>query len=582
MTTPEQPVTPVQSDDMVLTPEVIASMNLSKADTPAAAPAPKPLAPGEPAADPTLDERLIYPRGQTASYGQVDESAYQQAAEAAKAFSDEKVLSEESTQQEEAPRYFLVKKQKVTLGPIQHTKPSNLKDEEVTLVKTLQLPSTTGEGIEECVSNGNPRSIDENWFEVLDRSQKVLHSSTEHQDALSRENSSWHNRLLSANNSPLSLHRLRSSTDGEAELRAERASLAIRSQIGLGTMVNVPLWNSGMWLTIRDPGDKAIQEAVRQQVSERMRVGRSTHSLGFSNFMVYTIETMVSLILKNITSKTVHPDVNLIKNISILDFGTLVWGLASAVYPNGFEYARACTSGPEKCTHVVHEVLNLNTCLFVDESLLTTEQKVHMSNMKPGWAKEEDLQRYRDQFTANLGYQKAIKAGNGFELQLTMQVPTIGDCIDAGYDWINMVSNFVTEALGLDADNTDRQRYQTDIALTTAAGQFTQWIKELKLGNQVIKDRRTLMDTFYEDISPDGVLLDNLQTAIKDFSTKSMMAVVGILNYTCPSCKKPQMVAEGDDPADPKEKLPLVVAIDPTSTFLELMFRKFLEIRQRG
>lgn len=559
------------NDEKVLTPEEIAEMTGVSAAAPAATPAPT-LRPDEPADDPTLDTRLIVPRG----HGQ----AAQAAPSSQQPVPDEGSIEQEA-QEESAPRYFLVKHQNVKLGSNPHTKPTRLTDQQATLVTTLPVPSTTAEGIEACVNNANPRSVDENWLEVLNRSQKLFYDSTEHQDALSRPDSVWNNRMLNTAEQPLTMQRLRS-PGGEGELRAERASLAIRTHIGLGTLVNVPLWNSGIWITLRDPGDKAIQEAVRKQVSERMRVGRSTHAMGFSNFMVYTVETMVELVLSNVTGSTAHTDVDLIRNISIHDFSTMVWGMASAIYPNGFEYSRACTSGPEKCTAVLREVLNLNTCLFPDENMLTKEQILHMSNTKKGWAKQEDLERYRDQFTANLGYSKPIKAANGQEILLTLQVPTIGEVIDAGYDWIGMISNFVTQALGLDADNDQRQRYQQDIALTTAAGQFTQWVKEISVGGHVIRDRRTLMDTFYNDISPDNTLFANMQEAIKEFSTKSMASVVGVLNYTCPSCQKPQMVAKGDDEADPKQELPLVIAIDPVSTFLELMYRKFLEIRQRA
>ena len=555
-------------DEIPLSADDIAAMNLGTTSTARA-----PLAPDEPAADPTLDERLIIPRGQSAQAPQ--EQAEQLAQE------DTAAEAPPEAPAESAPRYFLVKHQNIKLGSIPHTRPTRLKDEEATLVTTLPLPSTTAEGIEACIEDGNPRTVDEKWLDVLDRSQKVLFASTEHQDALSRPDSEWHNRLVGENNQPLTIQRLRAAFEGDAELRAERAALAIRSHIGLGTIVNIPLWNSGMWITIRDPGDAAIQEAVRKQTTERMRVGRSTHAMGFSNFMVFTIETMTELVLSSMTARTTHSDVDLLKNISILDFGTLVWGMAAAVFPNGFEYNRPCTSGAEKCNHVLREVLNISTCLFADEKKLTKDQIKHMTNLKKGWAKEEDLQRYRDQFTSNLGYQKPIKASNGSELLLTMQIPTIGDCIEAGHDWIGMISNFVTQALGLDANNEQRQAYQQDIAMVTAAGQFTQWVKEITVGESVIRDRATLRSVFYNDISPDDKLLENMKNTVQEFSTNSMVSVVGILNYTCPSCNKPQMVAEGDDPKDPKQALPLVVAIDPVSTFLELMYRKFLAIRQR-
>lgn len=546
------------NDEAVLSSHDIAAMSLPMTQNNKQA-----LLPNEPAEDPTLDERLIVNR----STEQVSPPA---------------TSEEEHPQEEAVPRYFFVKQQKINLGSLAHTKPSKLKDEEVTMVTVLPLPSTTPEGVEACVNNSNPRSVDPKWLDTLDRSQKLFYDSTEHQDALTREGSSWNNRPLTDGNQPLTIHRLRAAIDGESELTAERASLAIRSHIGLGTIVNIPLWNSGLWVTIRDPGDAAIQNAVRNQTTERMRVGRSTHALGFSNFMVFTIETLSDLVISNITATTAHSDVNLLNNISIHDFGTMILGLASAIYPNGFEYSRACTSGPDKCTHITREILNLNTCLFDDETKLTKEQRIHMSNMKKGWAKESDLQRYRDQFTANLGFKQAIKASNGSELTLTLKVPTIGECIEAGQDWVGMVSNFVNEALGLDADNEHRNQYQQDIALVTAAGQFTQWVKEITVGQNPITNPRTLRDVFYNDISPDTVLLDNLKNAIKEFSTKSMVSVVGILNYTCPACHKPQMVAEGDNVSDPKQALPLLIAIDPVSTFLELMYRRFLAIRQRS
>jgi hypothetical protein len=152
------------------------------------------LAPDEPATDPTLDERLIIPRGQSAQAPQ--EQAEQLAQE------DTAAEAPVEAPAESAPRYFLVKHQNIKLGSIPHTRPTRLKDEEATLVTTLPLPSTTAEGIEACIEDGNPRTVDEKWLDILDRSQKVLFASTEHQDALSRTDSVWNNRIVGENNQP--------------------------------------------------------------------------------------------------------------------------------------------------------------------------------------------------------------------------------------------------------------------------------------------------------------------------------------------------------------------------------------------
>lgn len=574
MTDPTKYLPSDADDDVVLTHEAMAGMSLPITQAPAI---PQPLPPGTPADDPGLDDRLIVPRarGETATFAALDDAAYQPSP----------ATDEVDMQEEEAPRYFLVRQQHVSLGKIPHTRPVRMVDGKAPPISmAVPLAASTREGIEACAEEGNPRSVDELWLSVLDRSLRSLPQSTEAQDALSRVESEWSNRVLNEADAPLVMHRLRSNETPDTELRAEKASMAARTWLDMGTIVNVPLWHSGIWLTIRDPGDMALQEALRKQLTERIRVGRDSHSMGFSSFMVYTLETLVELILSNVTARSVHADIktaNLIDHISVLDFPTLVWGLASAVYPNGFEYSRACTSGAEKCTHIVHENLNLNTCLFVDKKKLTSEQLKHMSNMGKGWAKAEDLKRYRDQFTLNLGYQKPIKAGNGKEAVLNMKIPTIAEAIDNGHIWLDTISNFVTQALGLDASNEERQTYQRDLALTTEAGQFTQWISQIVIGG-LIKDPATLRNVFYHDISTDDVLLENLKLAIAEFSTKAIVSTIGVLNYTCPACKRPQMVAEGDDPVNPNQDMPLTIAIDPTATFFELMYRKFLAIRARA
>ena len=189
-------------------------------------------------------------------------------------------------------------------------------------------------------------------------------------------------------------------TENES-LKGERAVLRVIRQLGLGTTFQVPLWHSGIWVTLKPPTEAEIIELNRLMIAEKIRLGRYTYGLVYSNLTGYTVNYLVDFILSHVYSTTIKNEelpVNQLKDhIAVQDLFTLVWGFACTMYPKGFQYRRACINDPEKCNHVIEEKLNLNKLLWTNVQALTEWQKSHMASRQPFLRDLSAMKKYKEE-----------------------------------------------------------------------------------------------------------------------------------------------------------------------------------------
>jgi hypothetical protein len=124
-------------------------------------------------------------------------------------------------------------------------------------------------------------------------------------------------------------------------LKGERAVLRVIRQLGLGTTFQIPLWHTGIWVTLKPPTEAEIIELNRQMISDKIRIGRYTYGLVYSNITSYTVNYLVDFILSHLYTTTVKNEelpVSQLKNfISVQDLFTLVWGFSLRIWRECFE-----------------------------------------------------------------------------------------------------------------------------------------------------------------------------------------------------------------------------------------------------
>lgn len=435
-------------------------------------------------------------------------------------------------------------------------------------VKSIVLPSLTIAAGEEMASRSKERSLAPNWLSALTRMAAAIDDGSG-EAALQDPNSNW--LQTNPEDGTFLGPRVSAVAQKEGEVEGDQAVLGFRSYMDMGAYASVPLYGSGLWLKIEDPGDLALQELMREQTAEKGRIGRDTFATSFGARMVFTLESYTKLILANVREQTAKDGVNLMEHILLTDFNPLIHGLACAVYNNGFDYHRPCTAQPESCNHIESEHLNVGRAIFYDWNKLSRDQRIHMKNRKNNNWSAEELIKYREQFTFMHGTKVPIVSKRkGRTFYVDLQVPTLAVAIQSGHDWINYISQFVLEALGTSADPVQRNVYMERVARTTAAQQHRHWVKSITYGNGAVMSRKEDLDNAFRDtISADPDLVAALEEAIAEFSVKCTVSVVGVPNFTCTNCHKVQMVSADGDP-----NKALVAPFDPVAVFSDLMFQR--------
>ena len=472
--------------------------------------------------------------------------------------------------------YFFAKRQNVV--PADGITSSVGFDEEMEVVA---LPSTFGEAIDEAISRMGQLSLkgEEKWARTLTKGRRTGYENGEVTPALFNAQALWSRTPKNEAGEQLTAHSLNLDAGSGKTLKGERAVLTVLSHMGMGTLFKAPLWNSGIWLTVKAPSEARLIEFARQVVEAKITMGRATYGVSFSNHMVYTAELFMTMLEECEYISTASEKVKLDEIISVQDFMTIVWALACAVYPNGFSYRRSCVASPDKCNHVVEERINVSRLQWVNEHALTADQLRFMSNRNKRSVSLEEIKKYQAQFTAQHGVTKELISRKGHKLSVRLKVPTMAEFINVGQRWVEGLSKMVLDALGADATVQARNQYMVDLASASAARQHLHWVESISVDTDLITDADALENIFENVISVDTDLREQFTQHVLDFTNRTMTTVIGIPNFTCPVCKKPQHLTE--DAAEDEDP-PAIIPLEVVSTFFDLQFQRISLIRARG
>lgn len=370
-------------------------------------------------------------------------------------------------------------------------------------------------------------------------------------------------------------------------VEGDRAIMHAVNYIGLGTMFQVPLYHSGIWVTLIPPSDTEIVEFNRQFMSRKGTFGRNTYGFIYGNSTSLTLDLLMDFIEKHIYNSTVDlPATELRKYIKVQDIPVLVWGLACAQYPNGFQYERSCSAPPtlddngvmvNKCTHVVRETLNLPKLQWSSLKSLTEWQKAHMSSRQ---AKEKTLDsvlRYQDELAKSAIRKVDLASTSGKVVSLILKTPTIQDHISYGHQWVSDMTDNVINVIESDASPKERNDLIVQHALATSMMEYRHYVKSIEFNGNTVEDEETIT-TLLKLWSADAILRTNYINEVVRFIEESTISVIGIPAYDCPVCKGKQEDGEG---IKVYPKLTSVIPVSVYQLFFALLSRRIELIAQR-
>ena len=363
-------------------------------------------------------------------------------------------------------------------------------------------------------------------------------------------------------------------TAGTELLTGESAILYMTAMTTPGAHLSVPLWNTGIWVTMKQPSLSADTEFVQRLLNERVSLGRSTRGVLFSNDNIFTIGFLYDYILAHIfqTTAKVENMTGLRDIILSTDLPTLAWGMALLLNPNGFPFSQPCTFDPTKCVYVAEDMIAISKMLWVDSSMLSEAQLKHMAtrarNVEP-----KALAAYQEEFIVNSGDRKVSNVvdlvvtrtdGVVNKTHLVLHVPTLEAQIQIGRQWIQDIVVMTERAFGEKLVGQNRDIYMANQARNTACRKYSHWVKEIVFTKGEVQNRivdRDSIEASLQVITANKEVFSKYMKGIDDFIEDQSVSIIGFPNYACPACGQHHLTPE------PRQT---IVPIDPVSVFLAL------------
>lgn len=399
------------------------------------------------------------------------------------------------------------------------------------------------------------------YVNVLNESRYTLTRDRFGKKAIDRNDSLWRQSVASDDGAELAAGRPRfSAGSGDALLTGERAIMKAQAVTGLGAVVQIPLWHTGIWISIKTPSGAELLELQRRLSNEKISLGRMTNGLIFSNTSVYTNSYLINFALSHIYDASVKDfsPQSLKAIIKITDIPTIIWGLASSIYPHGYPYARACMNYEKGCQHIVKEKLSLPKLMWTDNRSLTAWQRKLMSRRNSKFS-DEELARYQDEHP-KIG-PRTFSVNES--LSFTLNVPTIEQYENSGFEWVDNIVKMMEDSFGVSLRGDERSTYIEHQGRMTSLRQYGHWVQKVMIDNEETGDDRETIEGMMEVFSSSREVRETLFEEIADYIDNSTVSLIAIPKYNCPNC--------GGDQSPEDNKHPYLIPIDPSRIFFTLL-----------
>lgn len=420
----------------------------------------------------------------------------------------------------------------------------------------------------------NSRDISE-WAQVMMEASRAYLRGDAFLPAVNRDKSRWANHVKTDERT-LGISRPGAdiSADSQGRLTGDNAVMRARMLANMGDFMRIPLWHTGIYVTIKTPSNLALAELEERIAREKVVLGRDTAGMIFSNTSVYITHHLVDMILDHVYDSSIKDATKemLKQTILITDIPALVHGALTAIYPKTYPLASSCIADPRECTHVTHQDVRLAKLLWVDNNALTAKQKKHMTRVNSKFTPDE-IKAYQQEHQY---HEKAIMTINA-AIRARMAPPTIAAYEQAGFDWVQGIIDATDDAFGTKLTGQEREDYILRQGRASYLRQYSHWFSEILMesgdeNNPVTEtvDGRTEIENITADFSEIPELCDQILTDIGQFISDSSIAVVGFPTYVCPSCGKPQPTAS--------KRYPELIPLDINHIFFTLTARRLAKV----
>ena len=334
----------------------------------------------------------------------------------------------------------------------------------------------------------------------------------------------------------------------EGALSGQTAVARFTSLLGIGEVIQLPLWHSGFWIAIKPPKASELINLEMALGNNEIHLGRETNTLVYSNYSVVFNRIVTNFIFEHLVSSSLKiPAGEDIRSfISTQDLYPMVLGLLTSMYPDGIKVTRSCVNNVQldddkkpECDFVVTAKLDTKKLLWLDRQRLSKNMLEVMSKRAPDSVSVNEVKEYQLSITSMADKTINLTTSNGVEIQVKLSIPKLDTYVINGEAWIQEVIK-KAEELFTSADSSEvKNNKVNEILMSVIFGIYNVFVSEINDNGGVVTDRDTI-DEILAVLSSDYDLFNTFMKEVENYITESAIAIVATQNYTCPKCKAEQ------------------------------------------
>lgn len=364
----------------------------------------------------------------------------------------------------------------------------------------------------------------------------------------------------------------------------EKAVIVAAQELGLGTLKNIPLFNSGFHLILKPYTNIELVELNIKISENKISLGSQTKGLVYSSTTYYAIECVIEFIKNHIynSSLKLESGEDYMDYIASQDIADLIWGILLVSNPSGFNYKRACTVDPANCNIVESGILKLSEAQYINRNALNEAQKIAMSRIDNRSKTKEEVLRYQKELVCMSEKRVPLIESKQLKVNVILKAPTVNEYINSSRTWVMQISDKINQIFSTSSEN-DRDRFILDAGKSTSIRQYCHYISQIEEirydGDEevvkIISDRETI-EKYISFIGDNVEVLNKFFDAVTDYISKSTVTVIGIPVYNCSACEKPQ--TQETSVYDPV--FSEIIPVDMLTYFFSHLTQKIAKIRQ--
>jgi len=427
----------------------------------------------------------------------------------------------------------------------------------------------------------------------------ILFNDGEFEHTFDRAGSLWRQEVATENGTPIKITSPRMRNTGGGVISGDQAINFLTGISGVGAMTRIPLWHSGIMITLDSFTEDALLELNVKIGSIRSDAGRDTKGAVFTGDDVLIVGVILDFILKNVTNTSIIKKMStkeLRDIILVSDIPSLIVGALQVIYPKGYPLYHPCTNvntGPdaEACNYSVESESNLKALgdfkpdsnmsfkktLWIDKSIIDDDVIEHMS-VADNTHRIDEVKKYQKKLHAEFDpacSSAVMRNDDRSRITVHFKTSNISSYITEGTNWVNgiatKVNSIMVNSVASDPDTKEKERQLFMVQYTQMLELLKQssWVSYIEIidkgdanSRTVINDEKSIKRSLAVISNFDGGRT-KFKDAVQMYKETANIAFTGLPNYTCPGC--------GNSQTDADAKHPTLIPINMVGYFFTIM-----------